>query len=397
MPAQDFIHPQACVESTSVGEGTRVWAHAHIMANAKVGACCNIGEGVFIERGAVLGDGVTVKNGVSIWNGLRIGDYAFIGPNACFTNDKYPRSPRLPEVAARYARDENWLEPTIIEQGATIGANATILCGLTIGAYALVAAGAVVLRDVPPHTVVAGNPARAIGRVCLCGRRLPAGTSACACGRTIPDSAMPAAAGVFIHPKALVESDAIGAGTRIWAFAHVMKGARIGPDCNICDHAFIESGATLGRGVTVKTHAAIGDGVTLRDGVFVGPHVVFTNDLRPRSPRLPLAAPRYARKENWLQPTLVEEGVTLGAGVVVSCGITIGAWSFAAAGATLFQDVPSYALMAGNPARQVGYVCACGASLNLSDGEASCTACGRAYRHDGRRLQPVKPEHLWGS
>jgi acetyltransferase-like isoleucine patch superfamily enzyme len=200
---------------------------------------------------------------------------------------------------------------------------------------------------------------------------------------------------VFIHPHALVETDAIGPRTRIWAFAHVMKNVVIGPDCNICDHSFIESGAVIGRGVTVKTHVAIGEGVTLRDGVFIGPHTVFTNDLRPRSPRLPLVASRYREKKNWLVPTLVEEGATLGAGVVVLCGITIGAWSVAGAGAVLMRDVPPFTLMLGNPARPTGYVCACGATLILENGVAQCAECGLKFHHDGQRLQPDQPINLW--
>ncbi|HMO49566.1 MAG TPA: acyltransferase [Kiritimatiellia bacterium] len=201
--------------------------------------------------------------------------------------------------------------------------------------------------------------------------------------------------GVFIHPQALVETDLIGSGTRVWAFAHIMKGAVIGPDCNICDHSFIESGSVIGRGVTIKTHVDVGEAVTIKDGVFVGPQVVFTNDQRPRSPRLALAKARYAAKENWLRPTVVEEGATLGAGVVVSCGITIGAWSFAAAGAVLLQDVAPFTLVVGNPARPVGYVCACGAPLTLVDGKATCSECGKTYTLQGRTLVPDHPIDLW--
>jgi hypothetical protein len=107
---------------------------------------------------------------------------------------------------------------------------------------------------------------------------------------------------VYIHPRALVESDAIGPGTRIWANTHIMKGVRIGRDCNICDGAFLETGVEVGRGVTIKQNVILCEGVTVGDGVFLGPNVVFTNDLYPRSPRLPLAAPRYADK-SWLTAT----------------------------------------------------------------------------------------------
>jgi UDP-2-acetamido-3-amino-2,3-dideoxy-glucuronate N-acetyltransferase len=201
--------------------------------------------------------------------------------------------------------------------------------------------------------------------------------------------------GVFIHPQALVESRDIGSGTRIWAFAHVMAGAVIGSDCNICDHSFIEAGAVIGRAVTVKTHVAVCEGVTLRDGVFVGPHAVFTNDRQPRSPRLGLARERYSEKERWLLPTVVGQGATLGAGAVVSCGITIGAWAFAAAGAVVLRDLAPFTLVMGNPARPVGYVCACGMRLALEDGRAACGACRRTYQLSGRILEPDQPIDLW--
>lgn len=206
---------------------------------------------------------------------------------------------------------------------------------------------------------------------------------------------MTRSANVYIHPDALVETDAIGPGSRVWAHAHIMSGVTIGPDCNICDSVFIESGVTLGRGVTVKPHVAMGEGLTVEDGVFIGPHVVFTNDLRPRSPRLPLTHKRYASKTQWLLPTRVRHGATLGAGVVVSCGITIGEWSFAAAGAVLLQDVAPFALMLGNPARPVGYACACGATLNMNEGKAACLDCTRTYTLTDRRLTPDHPITLW--
>lgn len=200
---------------------------------------------------------------------------------------------------------------------------------------------------------------------------------------------------IFIHPKALVETEAIGPGTRVWAHAHIMRGVTIGPQCNICDGVFIESGTVIGRGVTIKPQVALGEGVTIEDGVFIGPGVVFTNDLRPRSPRLALAAPRYADKDTWLLPTRIGTGATLGAGVTVSCGITVGAWSFSAAGAALLQSVPDFALMIGNPARQIGYVCACAENLSLQDGQATCKACGRSYALQQGRLQPTQPIQLW--
>jgi acetyltransferase-like isoleucine patch superfamily enzyme len=150
-----FVHPQAICESTDVGEGTRIWAFAHVLAGARIGADCNVGECVFIENDVVVGDRVTVKNGVQLWDGLRVGDDVCIGPNATFTNDPFPRSRVY----------DHEIAVTRVDEGASIGANATILPGLTIGAHSMVGAGAVVTRDVPESTIVAGNPARVVGSV----------------------------------------------------------------------------------------------------------------------------------------------------------------------------------------------------------------------------------------
>lgn len=147
-----YRHPQALVESDRIGAGTRVWAFAHILPGAVIGADCNICDGVFVENDVVVGDRVTVKCGVQLWDGVELEDDVFVGPNATFTNDAFPRSGMHP---AAYAR-------TLVRRGASIGANATILPGLTIGADAMVGAGAVVTRDVPDGVVVVGNPARIV-------------------------------------------------------------------------------------------------------------------------------------------------------------------------------------------------------------------------------------------
>jgi acetyltransferase-like isoleucine patch superfamily enzyme len=188
-----------------------------------------------------------------------------------------------------------------------------------------------------------------------------------------------------IHPSAIVESDRIGEDTRIWAFTHVLDGAVIGARCNVGDHCFVESGVVVGDDVTVKNGNALYAGVTLEDGVFVGPAVVFTNDLRPRSPRLPQAAERYA-DDGWLVPTLVRTGATLGAGAIVLAGVTIGRFAFVAAGALVTRDVPPHALVVGAPATVRGWVCECGESIEVKAGEARCGRCGRAYRQAGDGL-----------
>jgi acetyltransferase-like isoleucine patch superfamily enzyme len=147
-----FIHPQAIVETTAVGEDTRIWALAYVLAGARIGRDCNVCSHVFIEGDVVVGDRVTVKSGVQLWDGVRLEDDVFVGPNATFTNDLFPRSK---------SRPERFLE-TRVAAGASVGANATILAGVTIGSGAMVGAGAVVTRSVPPKAVVAGNPARVL-------------------------------------------------------------------------------------------------------------------------------------------------------------------------------------------------------------------------------------------
>jgi len=150
-----FVHELGRCESTHIGDGTRVWAYAHVLPGARIGADCNICDQVFIENDVVVGDRVTVKCGVQLWDGLRVEDDVFIGPNATFTNDRFPRSKHYPESFAQ----------TVVEQGASIGANATILPGLRLGRHCMIGAGAVVTRSVPPYAIVVGNPARIVGYV----------------------------------------------------------------------------------------------------------------------------------------------------------------------------------------------------------------------------------------
>ncbi len=150
-----FVHPNALCESQQVGAGTRIWAFAHVLPGARVGSDCNICDHVFVENDVVVGDRVTLKCGVQLWDGLRLEDDVFVGPNATFTNDIFPRSKQYPATFGQ----------TIVRKGASIGANATILPGITIGARAMIGAGAVVTRSVPPNAVVVGNPAKIVGYV----------------------------------------------------------------------------------------------------------------------------------------------------------------------------------------------------------------------------------------
>jgi acetyltransferase-like isoleucine patch superfamily enzyme/dTDP-4-dehydrorhamnose 3,5-epimerase-like enzyme len=148
-----FKHPNALVETENIGQNTRIWAFAHILPGAVIGAECNLCDHIFLENDVVIGDRVTIKSGVQLWNGVTLEDDVFVGPNATFTNDPFPRSKQHPEQVTR----------TLVRRGASIGANATILPGVTIGVNAMVGAGAVVTADVPPNAIVMGNPARIEG------------------------------------------------------------------------------------------------------------------------------------------------------------------------------------------------------------------------------------------
>jgi len=148
-----MIHPLADVQSARIGEGTRIWQFTVVLPGAVIGRDCNFCAQVFVENDVTVGDRVTVKNGVQLWDGVTLEDDVFVGPNVTFTNDPFPRSGRRP---AAYSR-------TLVKKGASIGANATILPGIVIGERALVAAGSVVTRDVPPGKLVMGNPARIVG------------------------------------------------------------------------------------------------------------------------------------------------------------------------------------------------------------------------------------------
>lgn len=143
-----------------VGKGTRIWHHAHIRSGAVIGRGGNLGKGVYVDDGAVIGDEVKLQNHVCVYKGVTIESRVFVGPNATFTNDLFPR-----------AVNEDWaVVPTTVREGASIGAGAVVVCGHEIGAYAMVGSGSVVTRDVEPHELVVGNPARRLGWVCTCGR-----------------------------------------------------------------------------------------------------------------------------------------------------------------------------------------------------------------------------------
>ncbi|AOZ93307.1 acyltransferase [Paenibacillus crassostreae] len=157
-----FVHPQAIVETDQIGENTRIWAFAHILPGAKIGSNCNINDHTFVENDVILGNNVTVKSGVYIWDGVRASDNVFIGPNVTFTNDLRPRSKQYPGTFLK----------TILGEWSSIGANATIIAGNTIGEYAMIGAGSVVTCDIPNNTLWYGNPAKFKDYICSCGEKL---------------------------------------------------------------------------------------------------------------------------------------------------------------------------------------------------------------------------------
>jgi len=172
---------------------------------------------------------------------------------------------------------------------------------------------------------------------------------------------------VFVHPLGVCESDDVGPRTRIWAFAHVLSGARIGSDCNICDHAFVEGHVVVGDRVTVKNAVLLFDGVTVGDDVFLGPNCVFTNDLNPRA--------SVKKGADRLLTTVLEPEATIGANATIVCGVTVRRGALVGAGAVVSRDVPAFALVVGSPARRIGWVCGCGERLP----DSLACACGQRF------------------
>ena len=158
-----YIDKTAIVEDGAhIGEGTKIWHFSHIRETAVLGSNCTVGKDVYIDKGVIIGDNVKIQNGVSLYNGIKVEDDVFFGPYSTFTNDLFPRS-----------FSDDWaIVPTVFKKGCSIGANATVLCGNTIGEYSMIAAGSVVTSDIIAHTLVAGNPGSIIGIVCICGNKM---------------------------------------------------------------------------------------------------------------------------------------------------------------------------------------------------------------------------------
>ena len=175
-----FVHPTSIVdEDVEIGAGTKIWHFCHIQSGARIGEKCSFGQNVNVSSRVVIGNGVKVQNNVSVYEGVELGDYVFCGPSCVFTNDLTPR--------AKYPKGPAGYKKTVVEEGASIGANATVVCGHRIGKWAMIGAGAVVASDVPAHALMLGVPAKQAGWVCECGNVLKDGL-ACSCGRKYKES-----------------------------------------------------------------------------------------------------------------------------------------------------------------------------------------------------------------
>lgn len=183
--------------------------------------------------------------------------------------------------------------------------------------------------------------------------------------------------GYYVHPVSLVESANIGVGTTIWAFVHVLSGATIGENCNICDHCFVEGAVVIGNSVTLKCGVYLWSGIILEDDVFVGPNVVFTNDIRPRS----------KNKDYALSPIIIAKGASLGANSTILAGVTVGRYALIGIGSVVTRDVLNHALVYGNPARQHGWVDESGQKLRASEH-------GRWVSADGKHHYKEEPQGL---
>jgi UDP-2-acetamido-3-amino-2,3-dideoxy-glucuronate N-acetyltransferase len=179
------IHPSADVASDAeIGPGTSIWNQAQVREGARIGAGCIIGKNVYVDAGVVIGDRVKIQNNVSVYHGVTVEDGVFIGPHVCFTNDKLPRAIN-PDGSLK--TDDDWeVTPTLVRRGAAVGANSTVLPGITLGRWSMVGAGSVVTRDVHDHALVRGNPARRVASACSCGEVLPDQTDGTAFTGTCP-------------------------------------------------------------------------------------------------------------------------------------------------------------------------------------------------------------------
>lgn len=183
----------------------------------------------------------------------------------------------------------------------------------------------------------------------------------------------------YIHPKAIVETKNIGDKTRVWAFVHILKGAKVGSNCNICDNGFIEDDVVIGDNVTIKCGVYIWDGVRIENNVFLGPNVSFTNDIYPRSKVYQKDYPR----------TLIKEGASIGANSVLIAGIVVGRYAMVGAGSVVTRDVKDFELIYGNPARHRGYICRCAKKLDFENNNKLACTCGLTYILENRTVSQI--------
>ena len=309
----------------------------------------SVGKDVYVGPNVIIIDQLEEREGR-----LSIGDRVSIAAGAIFVTTSDPNWSRLGEVIPPLRGQ------ITVETDAWIGAGAIILPNVTIGEGAIVGAGAVVTRDVPPYTKVAGIPARVVGSVTP-----PEGA------RKRPDPDAPR-----IHPTADVSPKAhIGKRTRVWHQVQIREGAAVGEECIIGKGVYIGADVHVGNRVKIQNYALVYEGVTLEDGVFVGPHACFTNDFYPRAIN-PDGSLQSA--SDWhIVPTHVGRGASIGANSTIIAGVRIGPWAMVGAGAVVTKDVPAHALVVGTPARVVGYVCYCGHRLEVDEqGIGVCKACG---------------------
>lgn len=186
----------------------------------------------------------------------------------------------------------------------------------------------------------------------------------------------------FVHPTSVVDEGAdIGANTRIWHFCHISAPCRIGPDSSLGQNVFVARAVQIGRNVKIQNNVSVYEGVILEDDVFCGPSMVFTNVMNPRS---------FVSRKDEYRTTLVRRGASIGANATVVCGVTIGRYAFIGAGSVITRDVPDYALVYGNPARQRGWICKCGEKLVLDGARGKCQRCSGVYEVVDCRLKPVE-------
>ena len=245
-----MIHPTAEVQTPHVGEGTFIWQHCVVLAGARIGKNCNINCHVFIENDVVVGDNVTIKPGVQLWDLMRIEANVHIGPNVTFTNDLRPRS----------KQSYGQFLSTTIRTGASIGANATIVAGMTIGRYAMIGAGSVVTHDIPDHTLWYGNPARCKGYVCRCGNKLDDNLKCVKC-----DKQYLAEDGMFAREfagRTMRQDRRMGDVGKISETCRIYDGVRIGRNVTICDNSIVYSNVEIGDGSFVGPNCILGEPVS---------------------------------------------------------------------------------------------------------------------------------------